>query len=70
MAEYSVFPSIIPDSDDEFVDDKYTEAELERLNGNELQSLAARHPTDEVNGHSTSEEIRDALAGKRRVSDE
>lgn len=68
MAEYSVFPSIIPGDDDEaFVDDAYTEAELDRLNGNELQSLAAQHPTDKVNGHSTAEEIRDALEGKRRV---
>jgi len=62
-----VFPSIIPDSDEEFVDDTYSAAELDRMDGNELQSLAAEHPTDEVNGHSTAAEIRDALEGAERV---
>lgn len=62
-----IFPSIIPDSDDEFVDDSYSAAELDRLDGNALQSLAAAHPTDEVNGHSTADDIRDALEGKTRV---
>jgi hypothetical protein len=37
------------------------------MDGNELQSLAAEHPTDEVNGHSTAAEIREALDGKQRV---
>ena len=59
--------SLIPGSDDEFVDDEYSAAELNRMDGNELQSLAAKHPTDDVNGRSTKEEIRDALEGKRRV---
>jgi len=59
--------SLIPDDDEEFVDNQYSAEELDRLNGNELQSLAAEHPTDEVNGHSTAEEIRDVLAGKERV---
>lgn len=63
----SIFPSLIPDSDDEFVDDSYTRAELDRMDGRELQSLAAEHPTDEVNGKSKKEEIRDALEGKKRV---
>jgi hypothetical protein len=62
--------SLIPDSDDEFVDDEYSAAELDRMDGNELQSLAARHPTDEVNGRSTADDIRDALEGKRRVDSE
>lgn len=64
-----IFPSILPDSDDEFVDDSYSRAELDRMDGNELQRLAARHPTDTVNGHSTKEDIRDALEGEPRVSD-
>jgi len=59
--------ALIPDDDEEFVDDSYSAEELSRLNGNELQSLAAEHPTDEVNGHSTAEEIRDVLEGKERV---
>jgi len=60
--------SFIPDSDGEaFVDDKYSAAELERLDGRELQSLAAKHPTDEVNGKSKKEDIREALEGKERV---
>jgi len=63
----SLFPSIIPGSDDEFVDDSYTESELADMDGRELQSLAAAHPTDEVNGRSTAAEIRDALEGKERV---
>jgi hypothetical protein len=58
--------SLIPDGE-EFVDDSYSADELDRMNGNELQSLAAEHPTDEVNGHSTASEIRDVLEGKERV---
>lgn len=61
-----VFPSILP-TGEEFVDDKYSAAELDRMDGNELQSLAARHPTDEVNGRSKAEDIREALEGKKRV---
>ena len=62
-----VFPSILPGRDEPFVDDKYTAEELKRMDGRDLQSLAARHPTDEVNGQSTKEDIRDALEGKERV---
>ena len=63
----TLFPSIIPGSDDEFVDDAYTESELADMDGRELQSLAADHPTDDVNGHSTADEIRDALEGAERL---
>jgi len=63
----SLFPSILPGKDGEFVDDSYTEGELSDMDGNELQSLAAAHPTDEVNGRSTAEEIREALEGEERV---
>ena len=62
-----IFPSIVPGRDEPFVDDEYSRAELERLNGNELQSLAAKHPTDEVNGRSKADDVRDALEGKKRV---
>jgi len=62
----SVFPSILPNGE-EFVDDSYSAEELDRMDGRELQSLAAEHPTDEVNGKSKKEEIREALEGKERV---
>lgn len=65
-----IFPSIVPGRDEPFVDDEYSRAELERLNGNELQSLAAKHPTDEVNGRSKADDIRDALEGEKRVNEE
>jgi len=58
--------SLIPDGE-EFVDDSYSAGELDRMDGRELQSLAAEHPTDEVNGKSKKEEIRAALEGKKRV---
>jgi len=58
--------SLIPDGD-EFVDDSYTPSELADMDGRELQSLAADHPTDDVNGHSTADEIRDALEGAERL---
>lgn len=63
-----VFPSIIPEEDGgEFVDDSYSRAELDRMDGRELQSLAAEHPTDEVNGQDTADDIRNALEGAERV---
>ena len=65
-----IFPSIVPGRDEPFVDDKYSAAELDRMDGNELQSLAAKHPTDEVNGRSKADDIRDALEGEKRVADE
>jgi len=67
MASYNVFPSIIPDSDKPFVDDKYGEKELERMDGRELQSLAAKHPTEDVHGRMSADDIRDGLEGKQRV---
>ena len=42
-----IFPSIVPGRDEPFVDDEYSAAELDRMDGNELQSLAAKHPTDD-----------------------
>jgi len=60
--------SFIPDdSNDPFVDNKYSAEELERMDGRELQSLAAEHPTDAVNGRDSADAIRDALEGKERV---
>jgi len=62
----SVFPSILPNGE-EFVDDSYSAEELDRMDGRELQSLAAEHPTDAVNGRDSAEAIRDALEGLERV---
>lgn len=61
-----LFPSIIPGHED-FVDDSYSAKELERMDGRELQSLAAKHPTEEVNGKSKAVDIREALEGETRV---
>ena len=65
-----IFPSIVPGRDEPFVDDSYSAAELDRMDGNELQSLAAKHPTDDVNGRSKADDIRDALEGEKRVGDD
>ena len=65
-----IFPSIVPGRDEPFVDDEYSAAELDRMDGNELQSLAAKHPTDDVNGRSKASDIRDALEGEKRVGDD
>jgi len=62
----TVFPSIIPSGDD-FVDDSYTEAELERMDYQELQSIAAEVDREDVHGRMPAEEIRDALEGIQRV---
>lgn len=60
--------ALIPDDqDDEFLDDSYTEGELQRMDGNVLQSIAARHPSEEVNGRSKASDIREALVGEKRV---
>jgi hypothetical protein len=59
--------SLIPDSDDEFVDDAYSRAELERKDWDELRAIASAVETDAVNGKSSREEIEDALTGHKRV---
>jgi hypothetical protein len=62
----TIFPSILPDGDN-FVDNTYTSDELARMDGRELQSLAADHPTDECDGRDSADKIRDTLEGKQRV---
>lgn len=62
-----LFPSILPDGED-FVDDSYSRAELERMDySTGLKPLAAEHPTDEVDGGASAEEIIEALTGEERV---
>lgn len=62
-----LFPSILPDGED-FVDDSYSRQELSRMDySTELKPLAAEHPTDEVDGGASAEEIIEALTGEERV---
>jgi hypothetical protein len=61
-----LFPSILP-SDDDFVDDTYTEGELEKKEYDELSSIAAEHPSEEVHGRMGQSELRDKLEGLERV---
>lgn len=60
-----LFPSIIPDAD--FVDDTYTKGELEKKDYDELRSIAAEHPFDDVNGRMGRKELIDGLEGLKRV---
>jgi len=66
MARPTLFPSILPNGED-FVDDSYSPQELERMSGHELQSLAAKHPSDDVHGRMKADDIRDGLAGETRI---
>jgi len=65
MATYTVFPSILPDGDEEFVDDSYSRAELEQKEYTELQQIAAEY--DDVAGNAPHDDLLDALEGKERV---
>jgi len=60
-----LFPSIIPDAD--FVDDSYHKEELERMDRQELQRIAAEHESEEVNGKMSNEEIIEFFEGETRV---
>ena len=60
-----LFPSILPGQD--FVDDSYSKAELERKDWDTLRSIAAEHPDEDVNGRMGRDDIIDALTGKQRV---
>ena len=62
-----IFPSLIPDSDADFVDDSYSRTELDRMDGQELQSLAAKHPSEDVHGRMKADDIKDGLEGAKRV---
>lgn len=63
-----IFPSIIPDSDDEFVDDAYGAGELERMDYDQLRAIAAEHPSEDVHGRMGQDELREKLEGKTRVN--
>jgi len=66
MADYSLFPSIIPEGDD-FVDDSYSQVELERMDWQEIRQIAAKHESDEIDGQSDREEMEDFLEGETRL---
>jgi hypothetical protein len=67
MPDHTLFPSILPDNDEPFVDDSYSRQELDRMERPELQSLAAKADIEGVNGQSSNEDIRDALEGHERL---
>lgn len=61
----NIFPSILPDRD--FVDERYTERELARMEWREIRRIAAAHPAEDVNGSMSRTEMEAALVGRRRV---
>jgi len=63
---HTLFPSITPDNSD-FVDDTYTEGELEKKEYDELSSIASEHPSEEVHGRMSKPELREKLEGLERV---
>ena len=65
--EHTLFPSIIPDSNDDFVDDSYGADELDRKEYSELKSIAADHPSDDVHGRMDMETLKEKLEGLERV---
>ena len=67
MANHTLFPSILPDSDNPFVDSCYTEQELKKKEYAELKSIAATHESDSVNGRMKKKELIENLAGLERV---
>ncbi len=62
----SLFPSILPDGDD-FVDDSYQRQELARKEYQELQSIAAEHPSEDVHGRMSEDDLVDGLTGLERL---
>lgn len=59
-----LFPSILPSGD--FADDEYRKAELQDMEYQELSSLAAEHPSDEVHGRMSQDELIEGLTGLER----
>ena len=62
-----LFPSIIPDSDEPYVDTTYNRGELERKDYDELRQIAAEHESEEVNGRMSKSELIEGLTGLERV---
>ena len=60
-------PAIIPDSDEPFVDNKYSAKELGRMDWQEIRQIATEYDTDEINGRSDRQEMESWLEGKERL---
>jgi len=67
MPDHTLFPSILPASGDKFQDITYLKSELERKEYAELQSIAAEHPSDDVHGRMSEEDLITGLEGKHRL---
>lgn len=68
MADHTLFPSIVPDSDEPFVDSTYSRDELRRMDYNtQLRKIAAAHPSDAVHGRMDKAELVENLTGLERV---
>lgn len=67
MADYTLYPSILPGRDEPFVDSKYGRAELERKDYQTLREIAAAHPSEDVDGRMPQDAIIAGLEGKERV---
>lgn len=61
----TIFPSILPGVD--FKDDSYSKEELERMDWQEIRSIAAEHPSEEIDGQSDREDMENYLEGEKRV---
>jgi len=66
MSEHTLFPSIVPEGED-FVDNQYTAAELDRMEWQEIRAIAAQVDSDEITGQSDREDMEDYLEGHKRV---
>jgi hypothetical protein len=66
MAGHTLFPSILP-SGEEFVDNSYSKQELERMEWQEIRSIAAQVESDEIDGQSDREDMEAFLEGHERV---
>lgn len=67
LANNRLFPSVLPDRDDPFVDDTYGAGELERKDYTELRQIAAEHDSDDVHGKMDKATLREELEGMERV---
>lgn len=67
MSDNSLFPSILPDVEERFVDDSYTAAELKRMDWQEIRAIAAEVDSDAIDGQSDREQMEQFLEGHERV---
>lgn len=59
---------MLPEVDGQpFVDDSYSAGELADKSYDELRSIAAAHPDDDIHGRMGKDELRAELEGRERV---